>query len=169
MFDLVSGSRRRGPLEISEDMRYQRREWVVQRVGWGLMAGFVAAGAAGLFGSGPLARAAVDTGGLRVEYDRYARLDAPTEMTIEATDARSDLRIWISRDFLAATEVEHITPEPDSTELHADRVVHVFRGTKVAAPRGVSLDLRPRRLGPRSGALGLEGGASAEIHQIVYP
>ena len=50
-----------GDLEVGQDLDFQRREWAVQRVGWGAMALVILAALLGLFGSsGPLSRAATN-------------------------------------------------------------------------------------------------------------
>ncbi|HEU4345558.1 MAG TPA: hypothetical protein VFU31_28750, partial [Candidatus Binatia bacterium] len=49
-------------LEIEEDLRFQERAWVVQRVGWGVMLLVIVATAAGMFGEGALSSATVGDG-----------------------------------------------------------------------------------------------------------
>jgi hypothetical protein len=44
---------RHGDLEIQEDLPFQRREWLVERVAWGVMALLIVAALLGLFGTGP--------------------------------------------------------------------------------------------------------------------
>ena len=65
-----------GDLEVDEDLPFQRRAWVAQRIGWVLMALFVLAAAVGLLGAGPLSHARIDVPGLMtLEYERFARFE----------------------------------------------------------------------------------------------
>lgn len=61
---------RKGGLEVSQDLNFQRREWVVQRVGWVVMAVLLVAALLGLFGPGPLSKsiAGSASGPVRAEY-----------------------------------------------------------------------------------------------------
>jgi hypothetical protein len=162
----MGGLRRVGAIDISEDMRHERREWKVQRVGWAAMAGFLVAAGLGLFGSGPLARTSAGGADLRVDYPLFARLEAPDEIRVEARSTGPELRIAVSRDFLTDNELEAVTPEPVSVELEGDRLVHVFH----AGP-GVDrivFALRAHQLGTQS-AIVASGGAEVDLQQFVYP
>jgi protein-L-isoaspartate(D-aspartate) O-methyltransferase len=162
----MSGMRRVGAIDISEDMRHERREWIVQRVGWAAMAGFLAAAALGLFGSGPLARAVAGGPALRVDYPVFTRREAPAELRVEAVSAGPDLRIAVSRDFLTDNELESMTPEPDATLLEGDRLVHVFR----AGPgtHRVVFEVRAHHLGRQTAEVSA-GGDTVPISQLVFP
>ena len=73
-------------LEISEDIVFQRRSWVMQRVGWGLMALFLATGPTGAFGVGPLSSTSAIREDLKVSYERF-----PRAATDNARARRADL------------------------------------------------------------------------------
>ncbi|HUS64691.1 MAG TPA: hypothetical protein VMZ28_09130 [Kofleriaceae bacterium] len=162
----MSELRRVGAIDISEDMRHERREWVVQRVGWAAMAGFLAAAALGLFGSGPLARAQEGGRSLRVDYPLFARREAPDEIRVEAESTGPELRIGISRDFLSENELEAVTPEPDATLLEAHRLVHVFRAG--AGTHRVVFEVRAHHLGRQSAEV-TAGHETVHLHQLVFP
>ena len=53
-------------LAIREDMRHQRLEWAVERVGWAAVALVLVAALAGLLGHGPLSRATAGEPGSRL-------------------------------------------------------------------------------------------------------
>ena len=73
-----------GDLEIAQDLAFQRREWTIQRVAWAVMALVALAGLLGLFGgAGPLTRAAAGNGALRLDYARFERKHAPTELRLQ--------------------------------------------------------------------------------------
>ncbi len=68
-----AGVPRHGDLEIPEDLPFQRREWVAERIAWTVMALVVGAAVLGLFGSGWLSRSIAGDQGAPVwlEYERY--------------------------------------------------------------------------------------------------
>lgn len=163
----------RADLEIFEDFAFQRRTWLVERVGWILLALLVAAALLGLFGGGILGSARVSTadGSLAISYDRFWRQHSPTELRLEAVPptAGSPLRIWISRDYIERTHISQIMPTPTITEVSPDRIVLEFA---VGGGRGsVSVMLRIEPLAPwrTIGRVGVEGGEDLSFNQYIYP
>ena len=163
----MSELRRVGAIDISEDMVHERREWVVQRIGWAAMLGFLVAAALGVFGSGPLARATASQADLQVDYPMFTRLEAPDEIEVEARTSGPELRIAIDSDFLTHNELERVSPEPDSVELEADRIVHVFRAG--AGTHRVVFEVRARRMGAQRATITAGDGPEVHLQQFVYP
>ena len=161
-------------IEINEDMDFQRRSWTVQRAGWAAMLLFVIAGAMGVFGSGPVSSAHVGIEGssFRMKYDRFIRLRAPTQVSIDlgsgAVQPDSTVRIWFDSEWLSAFEVQSVTPEPEETELAGNRIIHVFRVRGSTAPR-INYDLEGQKGGRITGMAGLVNGASFRFSQLAYP
>lgn len=161
--------RRIGDVELSEDMRHERREWIAQRVAWGVMALVVAAAVAGLFGSGPLATARAETPGLAVEYPRFARDDAESRIALRL-DGRA---LWLGREAADEVTVEAVTPPPAAVRVDGDRWVYEW----TSPPRRVVLKVRPTRVGHvelRVGAVvdgGDVGGGAGELRiaSLVFP
>ena len=129
----------------------------------------------GLFGDGPLAEveAGSDQTGLRVEYERFVRQDAPGALTANIGRAAirpdSILQIWLDRKWLEEMELKQITPEPDSTRLEADRVVYFFRVNPAAAPVRIMWYLETHALGRSHGRIGIPGGPTVSYSQFAYP
>lgn len=161
-----------GDLEIAQDLRFQRRDWIAQRVGWVVMALILLAALAGLIGrGGPLARtqARSPDGGLRVEYDRFAHYEAPTRLRLSVAGAAArgeQVRLWIERAYLTRARVQQVMPEPDAVRLAGDRVIYLF---DAGAGGDVSFELRPNSFGVLAGRAGLEGGGEVAFRQFVYP
>ena len=100
------------------DHRFHRNEWRIQRIGWVLVALFLALAAAGLFGNGPLSRAHADSAGGRLEYQRFTRFGLTTDLVVTpVASANGITRVEISGDYLEAFRVEHVTPEPAAVRL----------------------------------------------------
>ena len=168
---VASGSR---AVPIDEDVRFQKRQWLAERIGWTAMALILIGAAAGLFGgAGPLSRstAASADGAVGVEYARFARHHAPTtlDVNLAPVPAAGQIRIRVSKEYLDAMEVRSILPHPVTSALADKQYVFVFdRPTQAGAAR-VRLQLEPARPGPTSGWIAVNDGAPILFRQFVYP
>jgi hypothetical protein len=149
--------KRDDPLQTQEDMRHERAEWVVQRVGRVIMAVFVAAAAAGLFGSGPLAERHQDG----ISFDRFARRESPTSLDVELDATR---RVWLGAEVLEQAEIERVTPEPVEVAVDGRRLVYRFDGAGT-----VQFALLPHRIGPQTLRVGRDGEHETRLVQMVFP
>src|SRR4051794_5531463 len=63
------------PIEVDEDMAWQRRTWAIQRIGWFAMVILVLTALTGVFGYGALSwqQASDPAGPVRIEYERFQR------------------------------------------------------------------------------------------------
>jgi hypothetical protein len=161
-------------LEISEDMRYQRRTWLVERVGWSILGAVLIAALLGVFGGGGVVASTERTtegGGLSMQYDRFWRLDSPMRLRVTARPSvESDsLRISLSRDYVESLSLTTITPQPDRVETAGDRYVFEFPLTDSAARAIIVFDVEPREPGRLRGEIGIEGGESLSFSQLIYP
>lgn len=166
--------RRVGDLEVDQDLPFERRAWRLQRVGWALILLVAAAALTGLFGAGPLSRRTTGSagGGLLVEYDRFARVNADSRLrafVVLPPGAAGAVRLWLDRAYLAVVDVEQVTPQPDLVEAAPDRVTYVFRLARAEGPVEVTFRLTPREFGWHTARLGVEGGDQADFRQLVYP
>lgn len=161
-------------LEMPQDMNFQKREWVVQRIAWGVMALTVIAALIGVFGYGPVSHAtATDpTGKLRVEYQRFGRLDAAAELTVRLDPALIEgdrVEVWIDRGFIDEQQIDGITPEPSEVEPGEERCTFIF-----PAPRGgdgaqIVFHFAPQKAGRYTGRVGTPSGPALSLGQFVYP
>jgi hypothetical protein len=166
--------RERPALEIEQDDRFQRIERLIQRAGWVAMTAVIAAAAAGLLGNGPLSdRIAGEKGGpLWVEYQRFGRWQAPEEMRVHLGPGQAKgghARVWLSRDFIEMVEIEHVTPQPEVVELRDNRVIYVFRAPSEQEGAEITFNVKPQHWGRKVGQIGLDGGPSFTLAEIVYP
>ncbi len=163
-----------GTLEITQDERFQEREWKVQRIGWVLMALVVVLALLGVFGTGPLSAVEQETsdGSLAVDYQRFIRNLGNTTLTIEADASLAEngqMVLWISSDWIEAMELERISPMPDQVREAGDRHVMVFLVEDRAGTLTVSFTARPQDLWLVSGEAGLVDGPSIDFDQFSYP
>ena len=162
-----------GGFEVNEDLVFQRRQYVVQRIGWVFMALLVLAALLGAFGRGALSRrsAASPDGTVRVEYDRFGRLNAQTrlELAVSPPPGTKELRLWIDRKYMRNFERIETDPEPQRVDLAADRITLVYQITDKGSPLLVRLLLEPETAGNFSGRAGIDGGEPVHFDQFVYP
>lgn len=155
-----------GDLEVAQNLELQQRGWVIQRVGWAVMALVLAAAAAGLFGGGPLSRAEAQAGALRVEYPRFARREAVTTLKVHLPPAREgEAHLWLERAYLEKLRIARIEPPPARVLAGAQRITYAFAAEGGAA---VSIHLQFIDSGALAGTLG-SGAAALAVRHFVYP
>lgn len=161
-------------LDVNEDLKFERGDWTFQKIGAAGMGLFIAAALAGAFGEGPAAktrRASAD-GGTAVEYDGFARRQAPTNLKIElrADQARDGkVTLFLDRRYLDDFEVKDITPRPETEVAGPDGVRYRFAVASASEPARMTFELRARRFGRARGFAGVDGRPAAPIRQFVYP
>ena len=170
----MSGMQRVGDLEIEQDHEFQRRSWRLQRAGWMVLTLVLLAGMLGLYGAGPLAHATVGAPGapLRLEYDRFGRLGAPSMWTAllrPSTGRPGEAILHLDRGFTDHFQIERVQPAPDRTEAGPDHSVYVFRVTGPGEPVRVTFRLKPEQIGPMTGRVREEGGSWLTCTQFVFP
>jgi hypothetical protein len=170
--DRRAGASPKRALQVNEDLRFQARDWLAQRVGWGLLAALVLAGLLGLLGSGPLSHVTRSDGhGLTVEYERFVRHSAPTTMTLAIAPrvlVSDQARITMGREYLVAHDLQRVVPEPDRTFVADDAVTFVFHAQPRAAMK-VRLRIEPDALGRHRTTLRLGDGSPVVVDQFTYP
>lgn len=167
-----SGASPKRGLQVHEDLRFQARDWVAQRVGWGLLAALLLAGLLGLLGSGPLSHVTRSDGhGLTVEYERLVRHSAPTTMTLAIAPgvlASDQARITMGRDYLVAHDLQRIVPEPDRTLVADEAVTFVFN-VRPRAGMKVRLRIEPDAVGNHGTTVRLDDGPPVTVTQFTLP
>jgi hypothetical protein len=148
---------------------FQRREWLLQRIGWAAISLVLVAGLSGLFGGGPLAGRTAANDGLAMEYEGLTRRGSPTTWTLTPRSAPANGRYEIS---LQAHWARHfrihaIQPEPDSTRLEGSYWVYEFRARSAGTP--ITFHVEAENAGPFEGAIRLDDAAPLQVRQFVYP
>jgi hypothetical protein len=159
--------------DIEQDDAFERRSFNVQRVGWIVMTLLVIAAAAGLLGSGPLAKSTASAAGaFTVEYERLTRYQAKQTLQVHlqpAVTGRREARLWLSRHFLDSSKIETVVPTPVRVEGSADRIYYVFHMAKPGDPLLVSFNLQAEQIGLVDARIGVDDGHEVKLKQFVYP
>ena len=162
----MSNPARSSDLEVAEDIVFIRRTWKAQRAGWVVLALVILGAVSGLFGAGPASRATVEGAGFAVEYERFARRLAPTELRIRlgAAPGGGDARVAIANRFLDEVEMRRVTPPPLRAERGPDRTVYVFAGN----PDTIVFAFRHARGGRAEGDVAVSGAEALAFATLVH-
>ena len=168
----MTDPKRVGSIEIDQDLDHARVLWRVQRLGWIAMLLVIIAGVLGVFGHGPLAKAHASGDGFTLDYDRFARHGATSSLVAEVEPGalRGDTaRLWLSRQYLDAVELESVVPEPERVETRGDVVLFTFLATDRSRPARITFKGRPDDYWSKSASAGIDGRGSVSFHQFIYP
>jgi hypothetical protein len=158
-------------LELEEQYEAQKRAWFVQRIGWCVLAMVLLAAVLGGFGPGALGKVSVlDRTGLRLDYDRFVRYEAPASLRLELpASAHDEQAFFLDASWLHGVHLQTIQPEPIRTQSEGKRVRYTMRVQRRGAPTQVSLHYEADAPGSLAGSVALEDGTPLRISQFVYP
>lgn len=155
-------------LEFERPHAFLRRERFVQRAGVAALTLFVFAGAAGVFGDGPLSRTATE-GSTRVNYERFTRASAPTTIAISVATTAADgdpVRVHIDRALLDNLDFLEVRPGDALKALDAEGA---WLEAPAAGGRGLfELRYKPRRAGILRSLVAPERDAPTRLWQLTY-
>jgi hypothetical protein len=161
-------------LELDQDLAFQQRSWIVQRIGWIVLGLIIVAALLGLFGGGPLSytTARSQDGALGLEYNLFWRIQAAMTLRVflmPKTAYAGEVRLWLSRSYVDAVDVQHITPQPQRVEAGTDRLTYVFAISQMGQQIEITFQVKPERPGRVAGRLGLEDGITLSFAHVIYP
>jgi hypothetical protein len=159
-------------IQVQEDLHFQRRNWLIQRVSWVVIALVLAASLLGAFGRGPLSSAAATSTGatIHAEYDRIARFAARTSIGLSVTSPGTGgtVVVRVSRHFLENVEIQGILPQPERVYAGERDVAYEFAIGDDRRAR-VVFTLLPRAIGSQEVSVSVEGGEGIRFRQFVLP
>lgn len=161
------------PLDIDERPNFQRRSWVVERVGWLSMASILLAGILGLFGNGIFGPSMVTTEDerLSLQYERFWRQRAPMSLRLDLRPRSGErsVRVRFDASYLEALRIAEVSPRPSTVQAAGSAYVYEFLLSEPLGPLAVTIEAEPKRWGALTGSVGLEDGARLEFEQFIYP
>jgi hypothetical protein len=80
-----------------------------------------------------------------------------------------EVRITVSRDYLASVRLVDVLPEPLRVDLTPDAYVFVFAVAEGGAPLAISFEVEPQHYWRQRGTIGPAKGDLLPITQFVYP
>lgn len=155
-------------IDLDEDLDFQRREWLAQRIGLGLLALFVISAALGFTGiGGPMSHAeAGERGGpIHLEYERFVRRGAKASMKLHLhSDPPGFIQFWVSAPYLEKVMVDGIDPVPQPVTVERDRHVYTIRAGSPDVT--VTVEVEHQTFGRLEGEVGIVGGPSVRFQQL---
>jgi hypothetical protein len=148
-------------------MRFQRRTWLIERIGWLVLALIVLLALLGLFGSGFLSKRSVEAGTLTIQYERFQRATRLVQFTFHfAPSPNSERRLQLNAAFQRNYEIGSIQPPPARSS--ADGLNLTF-----AAPPGNPADVviwaHPRAYGTTRFEIRVDDEPPLTFSAFVYP
>lgn len=161
-------------LALDEDLRFQRRQWQLERGAWVAIAGLIAYALAGGFGGGgPLSttEAVSADGSARVHYERFARQLTPSnvEITVRQPPDGRPAQIHLSGEYLSSVAVKSTVPPPDTSSAAENGYLFAFKRLPGAGEIKIELQLEPQKIGSAEGWLTVNNGERLAIKQFVFP
>jgi hypothetical protein len=154
---------------VREDMRFQRRSWIVERLGWMLLVVLLLVGLSGALGIGPLSWQTASSGSLTVEYERFQRITRLARFTFSTSGQTGpELRLHLSGAFQKNFEVSNIQPQPTRSASGPDGIDLTFASSGANAGR-IVIWAHSRHSGVSDITARLDDEAPLSLWVLVYP
>lgn len=152
---------------IQEDMKFQRRSWTIERLGWIALGLFLLIALAGFLGDGRTSERTVGKPPFTVQYDRFQRLTKEARYIVQIDGGGAGERqLLFDPGFQRDYEIASIEPRPARSSAGPDGL-----DLRFDAPAGglkVVIWTHPRRFGTANVTL-RSGGDSVSLWSLVYP
>jgi hypothetical protein len=161
-------SRQQDGLAVDRPEAFLQRERAAQKLGVVLLGLFVTAGAAGLFGNGPLSHALVTSGAVTVTFERYTRqtLRTALEVAADAPTTGAPIEIRVGREFIGAINLLETRPVDALKRLDADAAI--FEVPSSGGKGFLQLQYAPKRPGVLRTDISVGVQPIAHVRQIVF-
>lgn len=161
---------RRDGLEIEEDIVYQRRFHVFQRVMWALMVIIIVLAVAGLIGPGLAGRSAASSADGRLGVSFYKGVnymrDSQVVLVVKGS-GKGAVSVWLSRAYLDSVHLTQVLPEPERVTASPARVHFVFDNMH-AGELEITFFIQPVSAGWLEANAG-EGPSELSFRQFIFP
>lgn len=156
---------------VQEFLHIQQRHWRLERIGWVLFLLIVLLAVLGVFSQGVLSLTTARSadGALAVEYQRFERNSAASEITVRLQGEPGEvIQLDITGNLLDRFAIESIQPEPLGSESLRDGLRLSFR-TDGEGDAAVYLAVRAAALGSSNSRFAVTGAPSIAVDQFIYP
>ena len=161
-----------GAVAVGEDLGFQKKWWVFERIVWVLFGLILVADVSGLLGRGPLSKAEgkAPDGSLLVKYEKVERANTPSIITISPGDSavrEGTLRLFVSDSIVKELGAQRIVPQPATSTLGEGGVTYTFPATSL--PMTLQVELQPSFVGSHAFLIRVPGQASVQGKVLVLP
>lgn len=153
---------------INDYFKYQKKEWVIKRIFWALMAIFLLYGLLGGLGDseGILTNKKIELSNCIIEYQKYTRVEKKFDLKIQLKKSDQEFCIIsINDDYINKVRIEQIIPEPEEVEIKNSRIYY-----KIKAEGGgiISFFNMAKRKGKQNLELEVNGHKTKIEHFIFF-
>ncbi len=154
---------------VRENMRFQRRAWIVERIGWAVLVLIALIGLSGAFGIGPLSWWTASGGSLSVEYERFQRYTRLARFTFDVHAQNAlELPLNLNAAFQQDFEISSIQPQPARTAAGPDGI-HLLFATAGTSTARIVIWAHSRRYGVSRIAARAGDEPPINFWVLVYP
>lgn len=160
-------------LEIDEDLKLERRTWVIQRISWIIMFLILIAALLGFTGRGGLEginkmKATSALQSMEIEYERYLRNEVSSEMKVNLRNVNSsNPSIFFSKEFYENIRVEQIVPEPEMVQVGPTGITYTFQANHPESH--IMLYIKPMHIGSLNITARGPNNDALRFSLFVYP
>lgn len=152
---------------VDEHFRFQRRTWLVERVGWCALAAIPLLALTGLFGGGgELAKHRIEAGSVTVAYQRFERRTRLTRFVFNLAPGAAEHRLHFDRTFQKNYEITGVVPSPAASGADTDGVALSFAPSP--AQSAIVVWAHPHGYGFHRLRVGADG-TPVELPVLIYP
>ena len=155
-------------LEIDQDLQFQRKEWLAQRIGIGFLFLFVLAALLGFTGmGGPMSHgeAGEPGGAIHVEYQRFVRRGTLSAVKLHLRGVPDELRFWVGAPYIERVRIDSVAPAPELVSVETGR--HVYLIHAGSSDITVTIQVEHEATGRLQGDVGIVSGPSVRFSQLV--
>lgn len=161
-----------GDIAVGENLDFQRRWWLFERVVWGFFLLLILCDLLGLLGHGWLAKAhaTVAGGALSIDYERIERANTPSMMTLHFGPAAirdGQVEVFVSDSVVQDLGAVRLAPQPAVSTI-GDQGIH-YRFPATGAPAEVQIQLQPVRPGSHGFRVQTPGAPPIDARILVLP
>ena len=130
---------------VGEDIAFQRRWWIFERIVWIFFAIILVMTLLGCFGRGYLAKAKLHStdDGIVAKFDRVQRTGTPSDMTVVLGNnavRNGEARLFVSESLINKLGAQRISPAPEKTFIGDKGLTYVFPALQTPATVIFSLE-----------------------------
>lgn len=119
-----------------------------------------------------LAQGRIAIGGHALEYERigYRDMRQVYRVTVAASAVQAGkARVWVGRDTLTRMTLTRVVPTPSRSIASGDRMVFEFDAEAASGPIEILLTAQPAQAGMHAARIGIEGGPTFDVSQMLLP
>lgn len=157
---------------IKENIIWLRRESLIQHIGEYILIAIVILGACGLFSKGFLSNGLAQSpdGSVRVEYERFGRVQSNMKMSIRIdTPPGGQFTVTIGSGALNTLQIQTLQPQPVQALSDGSDMRLMYSSHNTGESHTVWLGLQPQQPGRVAISVSVDNHRPVQFNQWIYP